>query len=121
MMVYTFTYLFFIHWLADFVCQSRWMAENKGENPLVLTAHVAVYSLVLFCGMAILDLFDVALLIAFVACNAFLHWITDLLTSQVNKYFYNKQDMHKFFCSVGFDQYIHSVCLMSTTMLFLVK
>lgn len=120
-MVYTFSYLFFLHWIADFVCQSRWIATNKSENPLVLTLHVAIYSLILFCGLAVLDLFDLGMLLGFVMVNALLHWATDLVTSQINKYFYEKEDIHKFFCSVGFDQYIHSVCLMSTTMIFLVK
>ena len=34
----------FSHWVADFLCQTSWMAENKGKNFLALLSHGFVYT-----------------------------------------------------------------------------
>lgn len=114
--------LFFLHWFGDFVCQTRWMADNKSKNLAALTSHVAVYTLVLTFGV----LFYVGLwgglnewLLYFALANFVLHWLTDITTSQFTKYFWAKKDIHKFFATIGFDQFIHQVCLVVTARTFL--
>ena len=36
-----------VHWLADFVGQSDWMAQNKSKRLWPLLAHVLVYTAIL--------------------------------------------------------------------------
>ena len=121
--------LFFLHWFGDFVCQTRWMADNKSKNLLALTAHVSVYSLVLFTGLlfvhgnntflGIEDKVHGSALFQFVGINFVLHWLTDITTSQFTKYFWAKKNIHKFFATIGFDQFVHQVCLLATARAFL--
>jgi len=115
--------LFLNHWLGDFVCQTRWMANNKSKNPWALTLHVTTYSLVLFVGLlnpwlTFADKVTGEALLWFIGVNFVLHWLTDITTSQFTKYFWAKQDVHKFFVVVGLDQLIHQLCLMTTARMF---
>lgn len=102
------------HYLADFVLQTRWQAENKSSNYAALTSHVAVYSLVMSVAMLwILPTLFVAqmwLLFTFVS-----HWITDWCTSRLSKFYFSRKDWHNGFVVIGLDQYIHLVCLLGAT------
>ena len=130
--------LFVLHFLGDFLFQSRWMAENKGKNVLALSLHVLIYSLVLFIGLyscravyreiigsfrpnilSFADQINGNQLLWFVAINFLLHFVTDLTTSQFTRYFWEKNDKHKFFAVIGFDQCVHQICLMITAKIFL--
>jgi len=122
--------LFFLHWFGDFVCQTRWMADNKSKHLGALTLHVSIYSLVLLTGVvfyqALLSLIrqdiywpPLTPILGFVGVNFVLHWLTDITTSQFTKYFWAKEDIHKFFATIGFDQLIHQVCLVVTARIFL--
>lgn len=116
--------LFFLHWFGDFVCQTRWMADNKSKNLQALTLHVMTYSFVLFIGILCFKFtpwgdFRINELPVFIAVNFVLHWLTDITTSQFTKYFWAKKDIHKFFATIGFDQFIHQVCLLVTARIFL--
>jgi hypothetical protein len=56
---YFVTAIILIHYFADFICQSRRMAEQKGKDIFALITHVYIYSLVSwFCY----DLFVINLL-----------------------------------------------------------
>lgn len=108
------------HFLADFVFQSDWMALNKSSQWKPLSAHVGVYTAVL------------ALIVAFsqpdsaypygslktygyfVAGNGAAHFVTDAVTSRVNKQLlaYGKGSHHWFFVGIGADQLIHYACLL---------
>lgn len=119
--------LFFLHWFGDFVCQTRWMADNKSKNLYALSAHVYVYSMVMLVGLTAWQAYLLAFgvesrpeaVMGFVGVNFVLHWLTDITTSQFTKYFWAKKDIHKFFTTIGFDQYIHQVCLLVTARIFL--
>ena len=123
--------LFVLHFLCDFLFQSRWMAENKGKNVLALSLHVLIYSLVLFIGLysyreivgpnilSLVDQIKGDQLLWFVVINFLLHFVTDLTTSQFTRYFWEKNDKHKFFAVIGFDQCVHQICLMITAKIFL--
>lgn len=120
----------FGHYLGDFLCQSRWMANNKSKSILALTTHVAVYTVVLMSYIFIMFLAKIGLedirgnmlwpmptltdFGLFAATNALLHWLTDFTTSRINSYYFDQQNYYMFFNTVGFDQFIHFGCLFIT-------
>lgn len=92
-------HLLVLHWFADFICQSDWMATNKSNNWMALSAHVAVYTIVLWVGL-ILPNFrhgvtsDVWFADAvFVLVNGGLHFITDAITNRITSklWFFERQ------------------------------
>jgi hypothetical protein len=112
-----FLILLAIHWLADFVLQTHWQAQNKSKNNEALLQHVSVYTVILTAGaMAVFFTADRVML--FVAANAVLHFATDYVTSRWSSRLYAKQDWHNFFVVIGLDQLIHQVTLASTMVLF---
>jgi Protein of unknown function (DUF3307) len=101
-------YIFFLHWVGDFLFQTNWMATNKSHNFIALITHVSIYTLTLTLGTIIVFNFKF-LLINFIA-----HGLTDFLTSKVTSKLWQRNDIHNFFVVVGFDQYIHAVTLILT-------
>jgi len=59
-------------------------------------------------------IFPIEYLMDFVIINGVLHWITDLITSRINARLYNNENKHWFYIGIGFDQFIHAVCLIYT-------
>ena len=116
--------LMFGHWVGDFICQTNWMAMGKSKRMVPLVAHVAVYTLVvtLFACVAVdwegKEWWSMSILL-FAASNAGLHLVVDFITSRISSYFYSKKDMHKFFITIGFDQYLHFVSIVLTARHFL--
>ncbi len=110
-MIYILAILF-IHWIADFVLQTDTMAKNKSTSNYYLTIHVLTYTTALGLGALFLPFKDFDLLLLWMGFNGVLHWITDYFTSRLNTYLWKKQDVHNFFVSVGFDQFIHYTCLL---------
>ena len=104
-------WLLFSHWVADFILQSDWMAQNKSKRWDALLAHCSVYGI----ALGILTLNPIFGLI-----NAFIHILVDFFTSRLNSYLWDKKEVHWFFVSIGFDQFIHFVTLILTYN-FLVK
>ena len=126
----SFTSLFccvlFFHWVADFICQTRWMADNKSKCWSALCVHVMVYTAVLGFGLFGLSIVgdnfnlnvhlgEPAKIIWFLFLNMIFHWMTDGITSKITSYFWSKQNVHAFFCTVGFDQMIHTITLLYTS------
>lgn len=107
-------YILFIHWLADFVCQSDWMAKNKAINILALSLHVGIYTAILSFSLAIY--FGAAGLL-YGLVNGGLHFALDYFSSKCTKKMYEKGDTHNFFVVIGADQFIHSACLILTLFL----
>lgn len=132
--------LLFIHFFGDFICQSRWMADNKSKNLLALSTHVLTYTTVLFIALAI-SIGDPLIIyqsfvnhlyfgtdygtlnstnnffpqiICYSLVNGGLHFCTDFCTSKFTSYFYKKEKWHEFFSVIGFDQFIHQTCLILT-------
>lgn len=130
-MLITFVFILTAHWLGDFVLQSHWMASNKSKNNEALSAHIVVYTLTLLAlgGAAIKGAVNASaiLIIAFVAVNGALHFITDYFTSRwtsrlFGRWLSNTQDtaaIHNFFVVIGFDQLIHHVTLAATMWFFI--
>lgn len=104
-----------VHWVADFVLQSRWMAINKGKRIDALAIHVASYTLALLLGSALIfGVRPIAPLLLFVGANGLLHLGTDFVTSRITSKLWQQEREHDFFVVVGFDQLIHQVTLAAT-------
>lgn len=118
-MTYQFLALLAFHWVADFVLQTHWQAQNKSKNNTALMAHVNVYTGCLFAASALI-FFGKPFwsIVAFVMLNGFLHFWTDYFTSRASSRLYAKQDWHNFFVVVGFDQLIHQFTLALTAIYF---
>lgn len=111
-------YVLITHWVADFVCQSHWMASNKSKSNVALSLHVATYVLVLFLMMGFPGYFlsgvKLVFILAWVGVNGVLHFITDYFMSRWTSRLWAKNDYHNFFVVVGLDQLIHYGCLFGT-------
>ena len=107
-----------LHFIADFVYQTQWMAVNKSHNNWALSSHVITYSSVLAMGGCIIwykEPFDLNLIIAWVSANGLLHFATDYVTSRINARLWKLENKHWFFTMIGFDQVIHYACLFFTS------
>lgn len=98
-------WLAFTHWIADFVLQSDWMAQNKSKNNGALMLHCLIYGLTL--GVLTFNPL-------FGALNFFIHFPVDYVTSRINSRLWTNKQVHWFFVSVGLDQWIHFVTLILT-------
>ena len=116
-----------IHFIADFLLQTDWMAINKSKRWDALTIHVTVYSLAF--ALLLGPLFG---LITFVT-----HFVTDTVTSRITRRLFPwspsvsdarvyidyegdpsglglQRSRHWFFCAIGLDQLIHYATLALT-------
>lgn len=122
--MYNIIALLFIHWVADFVCQTDWMAQNKSKEWKPLLTHTLLYS---FVTMALLfiwfhiqyGLFNnylglLFLCFKFSIITLWFHTVTDYFTSRLNSKLWNEKKVHWFFVSVGFDQFLHYLQLLLT-------
>ena len=100
-------YLLLVHWLADFVFQSNYMAQNKSKNIKALGYHSFIYTLVLFVA-------TIAGGWLWATVNGILHFIIDYFTSKINTSLLEEKRTHGFFVSVGFDQFLHISILLLT-------
>lgn len=94
----------FVHFVSDYVLQTRWMATNKSTSNIALLIHIIVYMipLILLFGFT------------YAVINGMLHYVVDYFTSRGTSYYWKKQETHKFFIVIGFDQFLHFVCLVLT-------
>jgi len=101
--------LLLAHLIGDFFLQSDETAKNKSSDDMVLTRHVAIYTMP-FAFIAFFT-FPFILAIGFLAVNAVLHYATDYVSSRVAKSYWEKEDRHNFFVTIGIDQFIHIMSL----------
>jgi hypothetical protein len=100
MMVYIVIWL---HFIADFIFQSRKMAENKSRSLLYLTYHCIEYTL-----------FLLPLGLKYATINGVCHFITDFITSKLTTKYYLAKNNKMFFIIIGLDQAIHMTILIFT-------
>jgi hypothetical protein len=107
------TIVLLLHFIGDFVLQTRWMAENKSRSFAALTAHVLTYGVTLWVGLLVAQrpLVDVTY---FAGGNALVHFAVDAVTSRITTYWWKKQNLYAFFTTIGFDQFLHAVTLLWT-------
>lgn len=112
--------ILFTHWFADFVLQTDWEAKNKSSNNIALFSHVFHYSIVWLALPLLYGAFTYKenswfypfFLFAFITFVC--HFITDYITSRINKRLWEQQKVHLFFVSIGFDQFLHYLQLFLT-------
>lgn len=114
-LLFAFMGVLVVHFIADFVLQSNWMAQNKSHDAKALCAHCAVY---LLCLLACAPFLAKYLAIQFTPAaalwalfNMVAHLLTDLVTSRINKRLWNAKRVHGFFVGIGADQLIHALTL----------
>jgi len=111
--------ILFIHWVCDFVLQTDWQAQNKSKRWDALLLHTGIYSTAFYASLTIFTfLMGVSIriysLLIFLGVTFICHTITDYFTSRVNSKLYANKQIHYFFVSVGFDQWLHYVQLFLT-------
>jgi hypothetical protein len=106
--------MFTLHFIGDFVFQSKIMANNKSKSIYYLTSHVLCYCAA-FIPIFLLIGGNTAY-VEFMVVLFTTHWITDFITSKITSYFWKKKQIKAFFTTIGLDQLIHTV-----TLLFLYK
>ena len=126
MILLQFVLLLAVHWIADFVLQTHWMASNKSKSNVALGAHVATYTAVLFGALPVIfpGSMPSALgaILTFTVVNGALHFATDYCTSRWTSRLFaawmkdtqRTDHIHNFFVVVGLDQLIHQVTLAAT-------
>jgi len=108
------------HYVADFVFQTDWMAQNKSKTNYPLFVHVCTYSVVIF--LILFPFFhDEIKLILFAFLNGILHFIIDFFTSRLSSKLYREGKLGSktipnfgFFSVIGLDQLLHYICLFTT-------
>ena len=116
--------LMFVHYVADFLLQTSWMANNKSKSLLPLTTHILVYSLTVGVGFAwilsarLSDTLTIAELtnrvVEFTVINGSLHFGIDYVTSRCSSKLFAAGRIGDAFKVIGFDQFLHALCLILT-------
>ena len=108
--------ILFIHFVADFILQSDKQAKEKSKSNRQLTLHVLSYSIVwlLVANTYSIVTNNYQMVALFPIITFICHWITDYFTSRLNSKLWAKGDVHNFFISVGFDQFLHQCQLILT-------
>lgn len=112
--------LLLLHWLADFVFQTKYQQKNKSKSFKALLAHTATYMLILYVPLQILQeigffgaqYWYASLLFALIQFVS--HTVIDAVTSRINAILWNNKQTHDFFVSVGFDQFLHLIILIGS-------
>ena len=100
--------ILFIHWVADFLFQTKTMATMKSKDTNWLLIHVAVYSFTwFFIGAFFFGPLKASL---FFGITFMCHFITDYLTSRWTSKLYKDSKFYgfpSFFSVIGLDQWLH--------------
>lgn len=114
----TVVFILLIHFLGDFGLQTNDQATKKSTSEHYLFLHVGTYSLVwLIAIYAMLGNMSFTFLFAFITFIC--HYLTDFITSKISKKFFDANDYHNGFVTIGFDQMTHVIQLLFTYELLL--
>lgn len=116
MNIYEILGIIVIHYIADFITQTDYQANNKSKSFRALISHTYDYFLIWLIFGVLLSVYDsesyfIDSVIIFSILTFVLHTATDYVTSKITSYYYKKQKFRKFFWVVGFDQILHYVQL----------
>lgn len=107
-------YFLLVHWVGDFVLQTRHMAMRKSTSNYYLGMHVTVYTVTTILAWWLLFMIvglsvSPWLYLASGTAIFVMHFITDYITSRMTTKFYKAEKNYAFFTTVGFDQWLHYV------------
>ena len=133
-------YLYILHFIADFILQSREMGQKKSTEFKWLAKHLGIQFIIFFIGLIF---FDPIYAFIFATINSFFHGIIDwniwkfyklsvyyrikkdpehnLLPenkSELEKWQYWKD--HLFYTTIGFDQMLHMITLQLTSIIAII-
>lgn len=122
--LYYFVVLAIIHYIADYLLQSREIADNKSKNFKYLLIHGSEYTLTIGLLLAVafvmyVQILPIILVIEYAILNGVIHTIVDYFTSRLTSKYYAKKDYGSFFKILGLDQLIHISTLILTFNIFL--
>lgn len=105
-----------MHFIADFLCQTDYMAVNKSKSNKALLLHTSTYSVLMLIGVAIMLPVEIMGIgaVKFAAITLIVHTVQDYITSRVNSKLWADKKVHWFFVSIGFDQLLHYTQLILT-------
>lgn len=109
-----FTFLVIVHYIADFIFQTREMGTKKSSSIKWLSLHVLVYITVFVTFTLIFVDSNISFseqYLKWFIVNGILHWITDFFSSKLSSYFYKNKKEKLFWSTIGFDQLIHILTL----------
>ena len=127
------TAMLFVHWVADFVCQSDKMAKGKSSSIGELSKHLISYAVVFTVGT-----FLTALVLGvwghgkwffkdgfpafwvFVFINVGSHFFIDFVTSRAAKLEFERGNTGTAFKIIGFDQFLH-IAIMAISLYYTVS
>lgn len=92
-----------LHFVADFIMQSDYIAKTKSTSWKSLSIHVGIYTLVLALLNPIWAL-----------VNGLLHFCVDAVTSRLTSMLWQAKKTHYFFVVIGLDQLLHALMLVTT-------
>lgn len=120
-MIWDIIGILILHFIADFLLQTRKMANNKSSDIYWLSIHVLVYTFTIGLGFFIIGEikgintnFILLAGLVYVIVNGVAHWFTDYITSKLTSYFHKKENYWAFFGVIGLDQLIHATTLLVT-------
>lgn len=102
-----------LHFIADFVLQTEWMAKNKWQDNDALLTHIIVYFIVflLFGTIGVASTGNIWF-IFYPMIIAIMHYCTDKYSSRITHKLWEQQKTHLFFVVIGADQLFHYIQLL---------
>lgn len=115
--------IFVLHYIGDYVLQTREMAENKSHSLKFLSMHVMFYVIPFLIAYMIFDVLmtfnDMPLDIKSAEKMAygiiwffFSHWFIDMFTSKMSHNYHKKNKTKPFWLTIGFDQLLHNASIL---------
>lgn len=115
-------YILVLHYIGDWLLQSRQMAENKYKISSDMLSHICIYTATLAFGMMFAYWPEMILnkpiwpsmVIFWPVLNGVAHFTVDAVTSNMTHRFYEAKRIGTFWNTIGFDQLCHGIILFST-------
>jgi hypothetical protein len=103
------------HWIADFLLQNSWMADNKSTKLYPLMVHCLFYALFMSAYITAahnvhwwgLSSWNVTTILYVITLFWFTHFVIDYCTSKITHAAFKKGKIRFLFNTVGFDQFLH--------------
>lgn len=101
------------HYVADFLFQTREVADNKSKDNKILAYHAFIYTIVISVFVAFI-IPSFATFVAWGVITFFTHLVTDGITSKFTSKFFREGRVSQAFKTIGLDQLIHYCTLIFT-------